>query len=78
MALLPAHDNDHIHLSAPHSRGPAAIPELGISGPAGALHSVLLYYSFASNVRSSLVGTFIILAGIPVYLYFRTANRKAV
>jgi len=32
---------------------------------------VLLYYSFASNVRSSLVGTLIILAGLPVYLVVR-------
>jgi APA family basic amino acid/polyamine antiporter len=38
--------------------------------------AVLLYYSFASNVRSSLVGTVIILAGLPVYFYFRAANRK--
>ena len=38
--------------------------------------AVLLYYSFASNVRGSLVGTLIILAGLPVYYYFRTANRQ--
>lgn len=37
--------------------------------------AVLLYYSFASNVRSSLVGTMIILAGLPVYLYMRRVNR---
>ena len=40
--------------------------------------AVLLYYSFASNVRGSLVGTLIILAGLPVYFYFRAANRRAV
>jgi APA family basic amino acid/polyamine antiporter len=40
--------------------------------------TVLLYYSFASNVRGSLVGTLIILAGLPVYFYFRAAKRKAV
>jgi len=39
--------------------------------------AVLLYYSFASNVRSSLVGTLIILAGIPVYLYISAADRRA-
>src|SRR6202046_4872703 len=33
--------------------------------------AVLLYYSFASNLRSSLLGTLIILAGIPLYLIFR-------
>jgi APA family basic amino acid/polyamine antiporter len=38
----------------------------------------LLYYSFASNVRGSVVGTLIILAGLPVYFYFRAAKRKAV
>ncbi len=37
---------------------------------------VLLYYSFASNVRSSLVGTVIILAGLPVYFYMRSVNRE--
>jgi basic amino acid/polyamine antiporter, APA family len=37
--------------------------------------AVLLYYSFASNVRSSLVGTLIILAGVPVYLVIRKANQ---
>jgi APA family basic amino acid/polyamine antiporter len=35
---------------------------------------VLLYYSFASNVRSSLVGTVIIVAGLPVYLYMRSVR----
>jgi APA family basic amino acid/polyamine antiporter len=33
--------------------------------------AVLLYYSFASNLRSSLLGTMIILAGIPLYLLYR-------
>ena len=33
--------------------------------------AVLLYYSFASNLRSSLLGALIILAGIPLYLFFR-------
>jgi basic amino acid/polyamine antiporter, APA family len=38
--------------------------------------AVLLYYSFASNVRSSLVGTLIILAGLPVYYFVRAQYRK--
>jgi basic amino acid/polyamine antiporter, APA family len=33
---------------------------------------VLLYYSFASNIRSSLVGTLIILAGLPIYFVIRS------
>jgi len=33
---------------------------------------VLLYYSFMQNVKNSLVGTVIILAGIPVYYFFRS------
>ena len=36
--------------------------------------AVLLYYSFASNVRSSLLGTMIILAGIPLYLLYRKGS----
>jgi len=36
----------------------------------------LLYYSFVSNVRSSLLGTVIILGGIPLYLVFRNRNPK--
>ena len=38
--------------------------------------AVLLYYSFASNLRSSLLGTLIILAGIPLYLVFRAAKQS--
>jgi APA family basic amino acid/polyamine antiporter len=38
--------------------------------------AVLLYYSFASNLRSSLLGTLIILAGLPLYLVIRAANRS--
>jgi basic amino acid/polyamine antiporter, APA family len=33
--------------------------------------AVLLYYSFASNLRNSLIGSAIILCGIPLYLLFR-------
>ena len=38
--------------------------------------AVLLYYSFAANLRSSLLGTLIILAGIPLFLAFRAARQK--
>jgi hypothetical protein len=30
----------------------------------------LLYYTFSSNLRYSIVGTLIILAGIPMYYAF--------
>jgi APA family basic amino acid/polyamine antiporter len=36
---------------------------------------LLLYYTFVDNVRNSLIGVAIILAGIPVFLYF--AKRRA-
>jgi APA family basic amino acid/polyamine antiporter len=36
-----------------------------------AASAVLLYYTFAANVRNSLLGCLVILAGIPVYLVFR-------
>jgi len=34
----------------------------------------LLYYSFAANLHSSLLGMTIILAGIPIYLYIRARH----
>jgi APA family basic amino acid/polyamine antiporter len=39
--------------------------------------AVLLIYTFASNLRNSTIGTIIILAGIPVYLYFKSVNKRA-
>jgi APA family basic amino acid/polyamine antiporter len=39
--------------------------------------AVLLIYTFASNLRNSAIGTLIILAGIPVYLYFKSVNKRA-
>jgi basic amino acid/polyamine antiporter, APA family len=36
--------------------------------------AVLLYYTFTDNLRNSAAGTAVILAGIPIYLYF--AKRK--
>lgn len=37
--------------------------------------AVLLYYTFTQNVRNSAWGVVVILAGVPIYLYF--AKRKA-
>ena len=37
--------------------------------------AVLLYYTFTENVRNSAWGVVVILAGVPIYLYF--ARRKA-
>lgn len=39
--------------------------------------AVLLYYTFTDNLRNSAIGTAIILAGIPVYLYFSRRNETA-
>jgi APA family basic amino acid/polyamine antiporter len=36
--------------------------------------TALLYYTFKENLRNSIAGTLVILAGIPVFYYF--ANRK--
>lgn len=33
--------------------------------------AVLLYYSFAANVRSSVIGSLIIASGVPIYLWIR-------
>lgn len=38
--------------------------------------AVLLYFSFVQNLRDSIGGTLVILAGIPVYLYFHSRRRK--
>ena len=55
--------------------GYPAVPVVFIAASA-----VLLYYTFAANVRNSLLGCLVILAGIPVYLVFRgkrQARREA-
>ncbi|HUS19891.1 MAG TPA: amino acid permease [Terriglobales bacterium] len=39
--------------------------------------AVLLYYSFIGNVKNSIIGSLVILAGIPIFLYFK-AKRVAV
>jgi len=36
--------------------------------------AVLLYYTFTQNIRNSAWGSVVILAGVPIYLYF--ANKK--
>jgi APA family basic amino acid/polyamine antiporter len=38
--------------------------------------SVLLYYTFTDNLRNSVAGSLVILAGIPVF-YFFAHHRKA-
>lgn len=38
--------------------------------------AVLLYYTFTDNLRNSAWGTVVILAGIPIYLYF-ARNKRA-
>jgi len=40
--------------------------------------AVLLCYTFASNLRDSLGGVFVIVLGIPVYLWFASHRKKAV
>lgn len=39
--------------------------------------AVLLYYTFTENLRNSFMGTAVILAGIPVYLYFAGKKKAA-
>lgn len=38
--------------------------------------AVLLYYTFTSSFKNSIAGSVIILAGIPVYLFFAWWNRR--
>ena len=38
--------------------------------------AVLLVYTFASNLRNSAIGTLVILAGIPVYFFFKSRNKR--
>jgi basic amino acid/polyamine antiporter, APA family len=39
--------------------------------------AVLLYYTFTDNLRNSFWGSVVILAGVPVYLYFAKKRRTA-
>lgn len=52
--------------------GYPVLPALFVAGAA-----VLLYSSFTTNIRGSLVGTAIILLGLPIYLFFRKRNTQA-
>jgi APA family basic amino acid/polyamine antiporter len=38
--------------------------------------AALLYYTFTSNLKNSIAGSIIILAGIPVYLFFAWWNKR--
>jgi APA family basic amino acid/polyamine antiporter len=40
--------------------------------------SVLLYYTFTQNIRNSAWGMAVILAGVPVYLYFSGKKQSAI
>jgi APA family basic amino acid/polyamine antiporter len=42
-----------------------------------AASAVLLVYTFKANVRNSIIGLVVILAGIPVFAYFRAAQRRS-
>jgi basic amino acid/polyamine antiporter, APA family len=39
--------------------------------------AVLLYYTFTDNLKDSIAGTLVILAGIPVFYYFKGRKEKA-
>ena len=40
-----------------------------------AASAVLLYYTFTADLRNSAAGTLVILAGVPVFYFFK-ARRK--
>ncbi len=50
--------------------GYPVVPGLFIAAAA-----VLLHYTFLDNLRNSIAGTLVILAGVPVYLYFAAKKR---
>jgi APA family basic amino acid/polyamine antiporter len=49
-----------------HVWGYPVVPVLFVAAAA-----VLLYYSYIENLKNSLIGTFVILLGVPLYLLFR-------
>lgn len=49
--------------------GYPAVPMMFIAAAA-----VLLYYSYVENLKNSLMGTFVILLGIPLFLFFRRTD----
>ena len=38
--------------------------------------AVLLYYTFTENLRNSAWGVVVILAGVPIYLYFERKKKQ--
>jgi basic amino acid/polyamine antiporter, APA family len=38
--------------------------------------AVLLYYTFTDNLKNSIAGMMVILAGIPVFYYFAKSKRQ--
>jgi basic amino acid/polyamine antiporter, APA family len=50
--------------------GYPALPTLFITAAA-----ILLVYSYQSNLRNSLLGTAIILAGVPLFYFFKRKSR---
>jgi APA family basic amino acid/polyamine antiporter len=42
-----------------------------------AVSAFLIYYTFMENWHNSLIGTLVILAGVPVYLYFAKQRKSA-
>ncbi len=53
--------------------GYPVVPALFIAAAA-----VLLYYTFTDNIRNSFVGSLVILAGVPVFLYFARKRKTRV
>jgi APA family basic amino acid/polyamine antiporter len=51
-------------------KGYPAVPLIFIAAA-----TVLLYFSFVQNLRDSIGGAIVILAGIPVYLWFARKKR---
>jgi basic amino acid/polyamine antiporter, APA family len=49
-----------------HVWGYPIVPVLFVAAAA-----VLLVYSYAENLKNSLIGTVLILIGVPLYLFFR-------
>jgi APA family basic amino acid/polyamine antiporter len=60
--------------SRPYSTwGYPAVPALFVAASA-----VLLYYTFTDNLRNSLIGTLVIMAGIPVFYLFAWRKHNAI
>ncbi len=54
-----------------HVWGHPVVPVLFVAAAA-----VLLYYSYIENLKNSLIGTFVILLGVPLYLLFRVKQDR--